>query len=84
MLYHRSVILDTRGSQRFLQAPESEDLLEIQYMRQGLISHVDISDHRWQVAFPIHIPPVHFEKPFRGYFTSNTAIQIKAFIDDLE
>lgn len=64
MLYHSSVILDTSDSQRILQASESEDLLEIQYVRQGLIRHVDIRDHRWQVAFPVHIPPVDFEEFF--------------------
>ena len=64
MLYHSSVILDTSDSQRTLQAYESEDLLEIQYVWQGLIRHVDIRDHWWQVALPVHIPPVDFEKLF--------------------
>lgn len=64
MLDHSSVVLDTGDSQCIIQQSESDDLLEIQYVRQGLIRHVDVRDHRWQVAFPVHVPPVDFEKFF--------------------
>lgn len=64
MLHQSSVILNARDSQRILQAFESRDLLKIQYMRQGLIRHVDVRDHGRQVRLPVHVPSVHFKKLF--------------------
>lgn len=64
MLHQGSVILDAGESQRMLQAFERRVLLKIEYVRQGLIRHVDIRDHRRQVCLPVHVPSVYFEEPF--------------------
>lgn len=82
MLHQSSVILDARDSQRMLERFESKDLLEIQYVGQRLIRHVDIRDHRRQVGLPIQVSSVHFEKLYRRYQASDTTVQVKAFVDN--
>ncbi len=64
MLHQSSVILDARDSQCMSQVSKNGDLLKIQDLRQGLIRHVNIRDHRRQVGLPVHIPSVYFEKLF--------------------
>lgn len=62
MLHQSSVILDARDIQRMLQAFESRDLLKIQYVRQGLIRHVDVRDHRRQIGLPVHVPSIYLKE----------------------
>ena len=64
MLHQCSMILDAGDNQRMSQVSKNRDLLKIQYLRQGLIRHVNIRDHRRQVGLPVHIPSVYFEKTF--------------------
>lgn len=64
MLHQGSMVLDAGDSQRMLQAFQRRGLLKIQYVRQGLIRHVDIRDHRRQVGLPVHVPSVYFEELF--------------------
>lgn len=84
MLHQSSVILDARDDQRVLHNFESRDLLEIQYMGQRLIRHVDIRDHRRQVCLPVDVPSVYYEKFYGRHLASNTTVQVKAFVDNSE
>ena len=47
MLHQGSVILDAKDGQQMPKALESRGLLEIQYVRQGLIRHGDVREYRW-------------------------------------